>query len=283
MDGVQKRASDTGTRLRAATPQAGTWVRTRAGIVLLGVSANAGGPEAQLRVARHAELGDAELGTVTASRVGCERYPRTYPIFRAIGTNDPRGVINRAEARAVQMLTGVIDELSRIQHAVQGGAAPTPPLISPTLADAMRTRLRLNATNRRVWTDRGPGTAELIIRWYTNVRKIATAVRYVCLGAHCHPTQEWAYTQPRTASRDPRERVRTIYLCRRFWGDTPDNQALTVLHELAHLYYDLAPPHGDVDIGGGPGNAVCLEQFVAEFHGVPIVPEFTAACRPPTP
>jgi hypothetical protein len=232
------------------------------------VSPNAARPSAKLGVAQHAERDFAELGEVTASRVSCEGYPRSYPIFRAIGTDEPRGVINSAEARAVEMLTGVIDELSRIRSAVRRGAAPTPPL-SPARANALRARLRLDATNRRVWTGTGPGTAEIMIRWYTNVRSIATAVKYVCLGPRCQ-SRYWAYTTPAT-------RRRTIFLCRRFWSDTTDNQALTIIHELAHLYYGLE------DTGGGAGNAACLEQFVADFHGVPILPELTGACRAPRP
>jgi hypothetical protein len=188
-------------------------------------------------------------------------------MFRAIGTDDPRGVLDRAEKRAIGMLTAVIDELSRIQREVRGGAAPTP-LLSTALARAIRARLRLDPTQRRVWTGRGPRTAEIIIRWYTNVRGIATAVRYVCLGPDCE--EEWAYTFPTT-------RKRTIFLCRPFWRASLDNQALTIIHELAHLYYGL------VETGGGAGNVNCLEQFVADFHGVSVLPDFIRACRGPTP
>jgi hypothetical protein len=209
----------------------------------------------------------AELGEVTAGRVSCAGTPRTSPVFKAIGTDDPRAALDRAEARAVEMLTGVIDELSRIQREVRGGATPAPPLFSKELAHAMRTRLRLEVTDRRVWTGNGPGTAEIIIRWYGNVRKIATAVRYVCLGPVCRPGF-WAYTFPTT-------RHRIVFLCRPFWGASLDNQALTIIHELAHLYYGL------VETGGGAGNVNCLEQFVADFHGVTILPTFIRACRPP--
>ena len=70
---------------------------------------------------------------------------------------------------------------------------------------------------------------------------------------------------------------RTIHLCRLFWTGSLDNQALTIIHELAHLYYGLE------ETGGGAGNVNCLEQFVADFHGVTILPGFIRACRPPTP
>jgi hypothetical protein len=210
-----------------------------------------------------------ELGEVTAPRVSCDRLPRTYPIFRAMRTSDPRAVLQTAEDRAVEMLNGVISELSRIQGQVRGGAIPAPPVFSALVAASMRARLRLNAADPRVWTRRGPGTAEIVIRWYNNLRKIATGVRYICLGPDCEG-QDWAYTFPTT-------QTRTIFLCRPFWGASPDNRALTIIHELAHLYYGL------VERGGGAGNVNCLEQFVADFHGVTVLPPFMRACRPPRP
>jgi hypothetical protein len=149
---------------------------------------------------------------------------------------------------------------------VRAGATPAAPLFSKELAHAMRTRLRLDVTRKQVWTGSGPGTAEIIVRWYGNVRKIAPEVTYVCLGPTCQ--KEWAHVFPTT-------RPRTIFFCRPFWTASLDNQALTIIHELAHLYYGL------VETGGGAGNVNCLEQFVADFHGVTILPGFIRACRPP--
>ena len=254
MESTQRQAPFTGRGLQPATQESGTWTRSRAGVVLFGAAP-------QLR-----EPGEAELGEVTDRRVSCAGTPRTYPIFKAIGTDDPVAALDRAETRAVEMLTGVIDELSRIQREVRDGATPAPPLFSKELAHAMRTRLRLDVTKRQVWTGKGPGTAEIIVRWYSNVRKIATAVNYVCLGKDCK--KEWAHVFPTT-------RPRTIFLCRPFWAASLDNQALTIIHELAHLYYGLE------ETGGGAGNVNCLEQFVADFHGVTILPGFIRACRPP--
>ena len=61
----------------------------------------------------------------------------------------------------------------------------------------------------------------------------------------------------------------------RSWTGSLDNQALTIICELAHLYYRL------VHTGGGAGNVNCLEQFVADFHGVTILPGFIRAYWPP--
>jgi len=243
--------------LKPATQESGTWTRRRSGLVPFGAARQLREPE------------DAELGEITNRRVKCAAYPRTYPIFKAIGTNDPVAVIGRAETRAVEMLTSVIDELSRIQREVHAGATPAFPLFSKELAHAVRTRLRLDVTQKGVWTGKGPRTAEIIVRWYSNVRKIATEVTYVCLGKAC-TKGEWAHVFPST-------HPRTIFFCRPFWTASLDNQALTIIHELAHLYYGL------VETGGGAGNVNCLEQFVADFHGVTILPGFIRACRPPAP
>ena len=254
MESTQRQAPFTGRGLQPATQESGTWTRSRSGLMLFGAAP-------QLR-----EPDQAELGEVTDRRVSCAGRPRTLPIFKAIGTNDPVAVLDRAETRAIEMLTGVIDELSRIQREVRAGATPAPPLFSKELAHAMRTRLRLDVPKKRVWTGKGPGTAEIIVRWYSNVRKIAPEVTYVCLGPACQ--KEWAHVFPTT-------RPRTIFFCRPFWAASLDNQALTIIHELAHLYYGL------VETGGGAGNVNCLEQFVADFHGVTILPGFIRACRPP--
>ena len=204
---------------------------------------------------------------VNDRRVSCHRYPRTYPIFRAIGTDDPVGVIRAADTRAIELLDNVINTLTTIRASVQGGAAPARPLISDALAQSMRTRLRMNATDRNVWTGRGPGTAELIIRWYTNTRRLLAggSLWYTCISSECDPgTDAWVFVGRRR-----------IYLCRRFWRNmNNDERALTLIHEATHIYY------GTEDFGGGPGSAWCLEQFVSDIMGLGINP---GRCRAPAP
>lgn len=207
---------------------------------------------------------------VEAGRVSCERYPKDpsqYPIFRAINTTDPVGVLRSADARAIEMLTTTIDELSYVRTRVRAGEDPSWPLISDAVARAMHRRLRLDPSDPDVWTGTGPGTVELVIRWYSNVRTLLRSggIRYTCLDPGCSPG-DWAFVFV------PSRRIR---LCRRFWRDTRDNRALTLVHEAAHLYYGLA------DTGGGPGSAHCLEQFLADANGVPITPGLVGSCSPP--
>lgn len=207
---------------------------------------------------------------VVAGRVSCHHYPPTYPIFNAINTTDPVGVLQAADSRAITMLNNTINELTNIRNRVISGDPPAWPLISDAIARGMRSRLRLNPDDPGVWTGTGPGTVELIIRWFTNIRNLLTsgAIRYTCLGNDCE-SGEWAYTLDGVPRR--------IHLCRPFWRDTQDNQALTLIHETAHLYYGLE------DAGSGAGNANCLEEFMADANGVEIPSGFIEPCRAPAP
>jgi hypothetical protein len=114
VESTQRPAPFTGRGLQPATRESGTWTRSRAGLMLFGAAPQFREPD------------QAELGEVTDRRVSCAKYPRTYPIFEAIGANDPVAVIDRAETRAIEMLTGVIDEVSRIQREVRAGATLAP-------------------------------------------------------------------------------------------------------------------------------------------------------------
>ncbi len=202
---------------------------------------------------------------VVDARVSCHTTPRTYPIFTVIGTTDPVGIIRAADSRAITLLTNVIEELTHIRNAIRGGEEPNWPLISDGLAIAMRRYLRLNPDNAAVWRGTGPGTVFRVIRWLRNIRRTLQGgwLRYTCIGPDC-AANDWAYTYVG---------VSRVYLCRRFWSDTLDNQALTLIHEVSHIYY------GTEDVGGGIGNAHCLEQFLTEANGLTITPDLIGSCR----
>lgn len=206
---------------------------------------------------------------VDPQRVSCQSYPRTYPIFTAIGTDDPVGVLQTAATRAIQMLDNVIGELTHIRDRVSAGDPPAPPLISDAVAQGLRSRLRLDPTDLAVWTGTGARTIEQLIRWYTNIRSFLTsgAIRYTCLASGCEGG-DFAYTEEGAPRR--------IHLCRPFWTSSEDEQALTLIHETAHLYYGLE------DTGRGAGNVGCLEEFVSVVNAVTI-PAFVVCPPSPTP
>ncbi len=206
---------------------------------------------------------------VEAGRVSCSGYDRSLPIFTVMGTNDPVGVIQGADTRAIELLTHVIDELAHIRARIAAGEPPGWPLIGDAVALALRTHLQRAPDDPAFWTGTGAGTVEIIIRWFTNIRGLLQGGRlhYTCIDPNCG-AGSWAESVPGT---------RRVFLCRPFWPETRDNQALTLLHEAAHLYYGLE------DTGGGAGNAHCLEQFVADMSGIAVDPQFVGSCTPPAP
>jgi hypothetical protein len=243
--------------LQPATRESGTWTRSRAGLMLFGAAPQFREPD------------QAELGEVTGRRVSCAKYPRTYPIFEAIGTNDPVAVIDRAETRAIEMLTGVIDELSRTQGEVRAGATLAPPLFSKEFAHAMRTQLRLDVTKKQVWTGKGSGTGR----------------------DHCSLVQQCPEDRDRGHLRLPGASVQEEGMGVRAPADTTQD------HPPLPLVLDRVtgqPGAHDHPRAGAPllragayrrrgGQRPCLEQFIADFHGVTILPAFIRACRPPAP
>lgn len=208
--------------------------------------------------------------------VDCSQLDRRLPIFRALGTTDPVGVLEIVCQRAVAMLDNVIGEMQRIRGRVAAGETPVPPLVSEILQWSLQTRMLMRSADPRAWTGRGPRTAGQIIRWLANIRKelAGGGLHYVCLNdAICNRfgPETWAVSQP------GRE---FIILCRSFWrakpgrsaADHAEFQAQTLIHEVSHVYYDTA------DQGRGPGHAECISQFVADANGGPIDPDFAGFC-----
>src|SRR5438309_932410 len=66
---------------------------------------------------------------VDPAKVDCAKLDRSWPIFRAIGTTDPVGVLEKVCRRAVEMLDNTIGELTRIRERVRAGEPPAFPLI----------------------------------------------------------------------------------------------------------------------------------------------------------
>src|SRR5690349_2278401 len=229
------------------------------------------------------DLGYEELGELSATRmvdptkVDCAKLNRGLPIFRAIGTTDPVGVLEAVCRRAVEMLDDTIAELTRIRERVRAGEAPGFPLIGDLLGWLLQTRMLMRANERTAWTGTGPRTAGQIIRWLANIRNtIANGqLSYTCLASSCDADPKmWAFSFPNRL---------IIGLCRLFWRPKREItaathlefQAQTIIHEVAHIYYDLP-----IESGRGPGVAECISQFVADFNQSPIDPDFVGRCGP---
>jgi hypothetical protein len=202
-------------------------------------------------------------GRVDAKKVSCANYPPDYPIFKELGTNDPVGEIEAACNLAVQWLDNTIEELNRIRDRVKAGEPPAWPVMGDLLAWSLKTRMRLEPDRAKVWTDSGPGTVEIVVRWLGNIRKILDGgeIAYTCLDGTCGT--EWAFVQGGEYR---------IHLCRPFWHppstmndqEVREERASTLIHEASHIYYETE------DSGKGPGAAECLSQFVADANNIPI-------------
>ncbi len=188
--------------------------------------------------------------------VSCRNYPPSHPVMQAIGTTDPVKEIEDANARAIELLDTVIDELEGTRNDILEGATIGWPTISDATALALSNRFRIDPDSRRVWTGKGTGTVDVLIKRFRAVRKILNGgwIYYKCLGdlTDCCDPGTWACAS---------EGVYQIELCRPWWDSSSlDEQAGTLLHESCHIYF------GFIDDVGHLGNANCYEQFVYDIN-----------------
>lgn len=221
---------------------------------------------------------------VDPKKVSCAGYNKSYPIFKAIGTTDPVGALEKISQRAVKMLDSTINELTKVRTAINAGKPIGWPLMSDTFALSLAKRMRINVNDKSSWTGEGPGKVGLVIRWLSNVRKIIAGghIWYTCLSSECS-TGDWAWVYN---SKHP-ENIRLkrnffrIHLCHRFWkpkagvsvADHFEFQAQTIIHEASHIYY-----HTSDDPGRGAGVAECMAQFIAETNNGPLDKDFIKRC-----
>jgi hypothetical protein len=204
---------------------------------------------------------------VNPARVSCNRYPRTYPIFRAIGTDDPVGALQAADARAIELLSNTIDWLTSTRVRIQAGEPPGWPTVNDCMAQSMRTRLLINPDDPNSWMRRGPGTVERIIRMLTNLRGVFQGgyIRYSCLDRSCESGDD-AFVQDGEGY--------LLHLCRGFWGMDDDYRAIVLIHELAHIYYNTE------DRGFlGLGSSYCIEGFLNDLNEINVPAIYQSDCR----
>jgi hypothetical protein len=223
--------------------------------------------------------GTGQARIVDPKKVSCANTNRSYPIFKAIGTTDPVGVLESICQRAVAMMTNTITELTRIRGRIIAGDPIGSPLLSDQLAWSLQNRMLMKVEDRAAWTGKGTRNAGLIIRWLTRIRDLIASgdLWFTCLDSNgCNPTT-WAWVFAASATGVNHHR---IHLCRRFWQPKKgvsaathfEYQAQTIIHEVSHIYYDTE------DRGMGPGAAECISQFIAEANNSPIDPDFATRC-----
>jgi len=191
---------------------------------------------------------------VIPERVNCFNNPG-WTFFPQMGVSGGVAAINVIQAavnRAVALLDDAIAELEYTRSRIQAGEPAAWPVISDTVARALRRRLRLNPKRRRTWTGSGPGTVEMAIRRFRNIRWILAdnRMRYNCWEPGC-PAGVFARTNRGQYQ---------IRLCRQFWERTLDARAITLIHEGSHIF------EGTKDSGHGIDSAYCLEQFICDLN-----------------
>ena len=204
---------------------------------------------------------------VQASRVSCRNAVPGSSILTQIGTNDPVGVIQAADAAAITMLDTVIDTLVTNRDAIRGGAPVAWPTIGDATARALRDRLGLDPNDRTIWTGNGARTVNTVIRRFQAARRLLVSggLRYRCLGSTTTSSNPGC-TGPDCSAGDDASTCSPstlISLCAGFWAyNNATMQGLTLLHEALHIYF------GFIGDSGHFANAGCYDQFVADLHGI---------------
>jgi hypothetical protein len=200
------------------------------------------------------------------------------PAIAAITGNNPVRTISDAAEDAIDLLDSVIEDLDGTREDILDGEPAALPTISHTTATSLRNRFGVNPFNRRFWTRRGAESAFVLIRRLRASRRLLNDgwLRFTCLGPArlnlrtCEGECCTGDTRAATC-----EGITRIWLCRPFWDDTGEDNALTLLHEGFHIYYGFI---GDEERRNF-GNAHCYEQFVRDAHSVP-VGRYAGMCRP---
>ena len=209
---------------------------------------------------------------VRSNYVSC-RNP-TPAIAATTGPN-PVATIAASDKRAIELLDTIIEELEGARNDILNGEEIAWPTIADVVALELRNRFKMNPDSRRVWTGRGAGTVYVLIKRYKAVRKILDGgwIRYTCLAPAIITTSTCTGPACQGGTRAVScENFYRIFLCRPWWSDPADEQAMTLLHEGFHIYFGFI---GDT---GNLGNAHCYEQFVYDLNGLTVPAAYVGMC-----
>jgi hypothetical protein len=221
---------------------------------------------------------------VDPKKVSCANYNKTYPIFKAIGTTDPVGALEKIVQRAVTMLDKTIAALIKATERINAGDAIDKSLPNNTFGLSLAKRMHIKVNDPAAWTGNGPGKVGLVIRWLSNIRKIMAGghIWYTCLSSDCSVGDwAWVYNSANAENKRLKRNFFRIHLCSRFWkpktgvpvADHFEFQAQTIIHEASHIYYNTSD-----DAGRGAGVAECVAQFIAETNSSPLDQDFIKRC-----
>jgi hypothetical protein len=220
--------------------------------------------------------------SVRANFVSC--HPPSGAI-KAITGPDPVGVIQAANTRAIELLDYVIRDLQGKRDKIRASAATAATVEDIPTREALRTRFRMNADDRSIWTGSGARTVLTLIRRFQGARQILADgwLRYTCLGAATITLGKCDVTEGNGCTADTRAVScgghSRIVLCAPWWSDDLginmlDAQARTLLHEALHIYFGFI---GDRE-SGNFANAHCYDQFVFDMNWLDVPTALVGSC-----
>lgn len=185
-------------------------------------------------------------------------------------TNTPVADIQDAESKAVQILTGTVKKL---QAVLDGGASHT---ILLMVYLRMQRYLMMFKGSTQLPSEEGlrEEMQSLVVRSMLENLVYRFSDRYIglinsgkleyeCLsrGKDCARTTN-AWTQYNNNNNNNNNN--TIHLCRNFWRNTPQERALTLIHEISHILHEEVGDEGE-----SLRNAYCITGFAASVKGTP--------------
>jgi len=193
---------------------------------------------------------------VREDNVSCADYPRDYPIFDVIGTENPVEEIREADRHAIELLDTTIGRLRGAMHQVRAQEGHVVPNIVPKfMGDALVYNFGLDPNDRGIWAE--DGTVPILLERFETTRDVLEGgqLEYTCFGGKCYDKSATAYMDPSGA----RPAFR-IHLCRPWWHHLSlEEQASTLAHEVLHIYYWDFLRHSEE-----LGDAEAYEQFIED-------------------
>jgi len=229
----------------------------------------------------HVAQGDTSaprrLRRTPARQVSCAPGPLNLPDGSSIA--DPVAEITAAEDRANEMLDTAIDELTFAIDQINAGGEPGWPTISDSMGHAMQV-MGLDPNRRETWTGRGIGTAGLLLRRLTLIRRTigAGSFFFTCLGpasgtiGNCSGALCDGNAEARSCAGSFR-----MVLCAPFWALGAQGRGDAILHESCHNFAAF------ILDAGREGNAECYTRFAQILSNIDEANQRLDLCPNPAP
>ncbi len=201
---------------------------------------------------------------------------------REIVRDDPVGTVQAADARAIALLDRTIADLAYTRTQIRDGEPVAWPTIQDSVAAGLRDRFGLDPENREIWTTgrrhtrAGDPSIRLLLMRLRGARRLLAGgnIRYECLTSPPCPRMSGPDEVVLGADAFGECYGNTITLCEGFWRAerSVNDRARMLIHEAFHLFFC------GTDAGRNMWNAHCIDQFIADVHGITIQEDYEGAC-----